>query len=164
MVSTRTLLVPILSLCALVAVACASGESQKSLATGEPAPADLKLAKWNQERVTAIATDLAKAVEQLRKAVRDSPVGKTVGSGQENAMLRMNDRLRLLRTETRYLASELQNGVGREGTLSVYERVGNLARDVREEARKMFLPEPIMDAIAGAGATWSRLTPYYVGT
>ena len=113
--------------------------------------------------MTAIAADLAEAVDQLRDAFRDSPVGKTIGSGQEAAQLRMRDRLRLLKNESRFLANSLKEGAGREETLSVYERVGTLARDAREEARKMFLPQQLMDKVVQAGAAWRRLTPYYVG-
>ena len=167
MATTRLLsriLVASLVLCvALLALSCRGGERHGALGTGVPPPPDVKPAKWNQERVTAIAVELAQQVDELREAVRASPVGKTIGSGQENAMLRLNDRLRLLKNESRHLANELKAGQGRDATLPVYERVGNLARDAREEARKMFLPEPIMAKIVGAGAAWSRLTPYYIG-
>ena len=107
--------------------------------------------------------ELAEAVDQVQDAFRNSPIGSTLGSGQANAQLRMRDRMRLLRNESRYFANALKDGAGRAETLSVYERLGTLARDAREEARKMFLPDQVFDKFVKAGAIWNRLTPYYVG-
>jgi hypothetical protein len=159
----RTLFPTLGALVALLALACAGGGSQKTLATGVAPPTDAKLATWNQERVAAIALDLAAAVDQMQDAFRASPIGSSIGSGQANAQLRMRDRMRLLRNESRYLSNALKEGAGRSETLSVYERLGTLARDAREEARKMFLPDPVLSKITAAGDVWRRLTPYYVG-
>jgi hypothetical protein len=161
--TTRTLFPTLGAFVALLALACAGGSSQKTLATGVPPPADAKLAAWNQQRVAAIALELAGAVDQMQDAFRASPIGGTIGSGQANAQLRMRDRMRLLRNESRYLANALKDGADRDQTLSVYERIGTLASDAREEARKMFLPDPVFDTFVKAGEIWNRLTPYYVG-
>ncbi len=137
MATIRTLVTTLAAGAALLALGCAGGTQGGALATGVPPPPDVQPAKWNQERVTAIAVELASAVDGLREAVRASPVGRTLGSGQENAMLRLTDRLRLLKNESRHLANELKAGSGREETRPVYERVGEVAALVLQQ------PQPV---------------------
>ncbi len=159
--TTHELAPTLLALAAGLALACAN-VSETGLASGAPAPADIKPAKWNQERVTTIAADLADAVADLRDVVRDDPASN-IGSGQSNARHRLLYSLRLLKNESAYLAKELKAGSGRSETLPTYERLGTLSRDAREEARKIFLHEAIMGRITRAGDLWRQLSPYYVG-
>ncbi len=129
-----------------------------ALTLGLPAHADL--APWDQERVGKLAVELAVAVKDLREDVRKVP-GHNLGTLQSRSRHRLLDALRLIRSEARHLAAELQGGAGREETMSIYERIGSLSRDARENANRMQLPEPVLAGITRAGSLWSQLTPYY---
>ncbi len=125
------------------------------------APASSQVATWNQERVTAMAVELSVAVSKLRESVRREPTSGNVASLQSHARMVLLDTLRLLRNESRFLANELQAGAGYAETAPTALRIGVLARDAAEQARRMFMPEPIMDKITAAGSIWQRMQPYY---
>jgi len=115
---------------------------------------------WEQEGVTQIAWELAVSVAEMREAFRREPIAD-LGSLQMNARYRLEEKLQLLDGETQALWSHLQNGQGLDATLPLYDRIGSLARDAREEARKQSVAKPVQDRVDHAEATWARLTPYY---
>jgi hypothetical protein len=123
-------------------------------------PASGELAKWNQERVAKLAGELAESTKDLESPVRQDP-NQTYGSGQAQDYHRLRDELRLIRKETRHLARRLADGASREETDPVWQRVGVLARNAAEIAKRMHLPEPVLDSIAQTADLWRRLRPYY---
>jgi len=120
-----------------------------------------KLATWNQERVTAIANELTPAINDVYVSVTTLQTGSQIGSGQANAFLRLKDRVRVARNESRHLATMLKDGQGRTDTVHSYMRLMTVVRDARTDARKMFLEAPTMDKIAQAADLLRRLSPYY---
>jgi hypothetical protein len=111
--------------------------------------------------VTRIAENLADAANDVYRSIVRKRTGAQVGSGQASSFLRLKDRTRLARNETRHLARQLQEGKGRDETLPVYERLMTLVRDIREDARRMFIEEPTLDKIGAAGDLLRQIAPYY---
>jgi hypothetical protein len=120
-----------------------------------------KLARWDQERVTDVATQLATAMNDVSVSINKLRTGSQVGSGQANAFLRLKDRVRVARNESRHLAKQLQDGKNRMETVYTYARLMTTIRDAREEGRRGFIEEPTLDRIAVAADLVRRLSPYY---
>ena len=125
-----------------------------------PARAEVA-ATWDQERVTALAEDLAAKSSKVYDAVYRIQLGSTVGSGQAWDYQRLRDRVRLTKNEARQLARQLANGKGHDETIHTYERLTLLSRDVNEIANRMFLDEATLGTVAAAGDALRQITPYY---
>jgi len=115
---------------------------------------------WDQQKVTHIVSDLAQAVSGILDEFNKQPPA-TIASMQTNARYRLGDDLRLLESETHVLHSMLELGKDRDATLPIYERIGSLAQDARDNARKQSATEAVQKRVERAEALWSQLTPYY---
>ena len=115
---------------------------------------------WDQQKVTEIASQLAEAVSGVYNEFRMQPEA-SIASMQASARYRLQDELRLLENETRELARQLKSGEGLDATQPIYERIGVVARDARENARKQLTVEPIQRRVDRAEELWAQLTPYY---
>ena len=132
-----------------------------ALSLSAPSPSGAERADWDQERVTAIAGELAEAASGVKDAVRKEPVS-TIGSGQAGSYYRLVQLTRRIKTEARHLAAQLEAGKGYDETLPVYEALMVWIRDAREDARRTFLSNFVMEKVAVANDALRRLTPYYV--
>jgi hypothetical protein len=151
-----------LSLALAVALGCQSSGGIGSSALANLSEEDqAKLASWNQERVTAIAVELAPAINDVSVSINTLRTGAMAGSGQANAFIRLKDRVRVARNESRHLATQLKNGKGRLETVHTYSRLMTTIRDAREEGRRMMIEEPTLDKVAVAADLVRRLSPYY---
>jgi hypothetical protein len=145
----------------LVAAGCAGdGSSDEPLPTLTTEEQAGRLARWDQERVTRIATELATAADSVQDELRKQPT-PTLGSGQYTTFYRLQQSVRRARLESKQLAAMLQEGKGYAETLPVYEGLRQYVADSAEEARKAFVQEPLMAAITGAGDLLNQLAPYY---
>lgn len=146
---------PVLLGFALALVGCASGSggSSTSAPVGEVAP-------WNQERVTALAKELVGATDEVQSQLRSQP-SPTVGSGQWASFYRLQQHVRRIRTEARHFASALKEGKGQAETLPIYQGLSEMVNDAAENARKIFVQEPLIDALTSAGSLLNRIAPYY---
>jgi hypothetical protein len=147
--STLFLLLPALLLLSSAAVAAEPDE-------GAAPP-------WDQEKVAALAQQLADAAEKLQREMARQKDPQQVGSGQAAAMLRFRDEIRVARDSSRSLARSLKEGKSREETTPTYRRLMTLVRDARESGRKLFIREPALGYIAEANAALDGLAPYYPG-
>ena len=86
-----------------------------------------------------------------------------VGSMQAEARYRLESNLRRLENEARQLHGRLEAGAGLDATRPIYDHIGSLARDAREEGRKQLVPEPVQKRVDRAEELWAELTPYYGG-
>jgi hypothetical protein len=118
-------------------------------------------ADWDQAKVTEIAEQLADAVNQVHRSVVRTSTGSQVGSGQASSALRLKDRVRIARNESRHLAKVLQDGKGKDETVNVWKRLMSTVRDAREIGRTMFLEAPTQQKIARANEILDQLTPFY---
>jgi hypothetical protein len=123
--------------------------------------AEAQLAEWNQDRVSAIAKEFAEKAGAVYTEVYRNQVTNTIGSGQSKDYARLKDKARLIRSESRRLARQLDKGKDRVETQPSYERMMVEIRDAREIARRLNLGEPLLNKIGAAGDALRRLSPYY---
>jgi hypothetical protein len=125
-----------------------------------PSSARAELAKWDQARVTAIATELAEAVSKAAIEV-DKQKGSRVDVGKERAFYEFREDMRLAKNTSRHLSKELQGGHGREETYPTFKRLKTLRNDAAENARRADMPDSAIATITAAGELLVRLRPYY---
>ncbi len=124
------------------------------------APGQAQQAKWDQDRVTELAVQLSDVVADLQRAFRRLP-RPDIGSMQSRARFVFADHLRVLRTETRALAAQLEAGAGFEETLPIARRSRRVVRDLRAEARRMQLVQPALGMAEKAEEIIAQLAPFY---
>jgi len=115
---------------------------------------------WDQQKVTQIANQLAEAVSGVYEEFRRQPP-VDISSMQSESRFRLQDELRLLEGETRELARQLKAGEGLDATRPIYDRIGVLARDAREEGRRELVTKAVQERVDRAEGLWAQLTPYY---
>jgi hypothetical protein len=125
-----------------------------------PLAATAELPKWDQPRVSAIASELAEAVSKASIEV-DKQKGSRVDVGKERAYYEFREDMRLARNTARHLAKELQGGKGREETYPIFKRLKMLRNDAAENARRADMPEATLATITAAGELLNRIRPYY---
>jgi hypothetical protein len=130
------------------------------LALVAPAPAAAELAKWDQERVTAIALDLQNATKELRDSFYKVPP-PTAGQAGSKSYYELDDTLRSVSGASRRLYKALKDGKGHEQTFPIYRRMMLGVRDARELAQKIGGTEDVLAKAANAGDALRRIRPYY---
>ncbi len=118
-------------------------------------------ADWDQAKVTEIAEQLSDADNDVHRSVVRTATGSQVGSGQSASYLRLKDRVRVARNESRHLAKALQDGKGKDETVHVWKRLMSVVRDARNIGRSMFLEAPTQVKIVRASEIIDQLTPFY---
>ena len=120
-----------------------------------------QLANWDQQRVTDIAKEFSQEATTARQVARKALGSSQIGTGQAHAQYRFLDQLRLIQSEAGHLARELEKGKDRDKTMSVYRRLMSLIAEAQENARKMFMPDDLLNQLGTAGDALRRLRPYY---
>ena len=118
-------------------------------------------ADWDQAKVTEIAEQLSDAVNKVYRSIVRTSTGSTIGSGQASSAMRLKDRVRVARNESRHLAKALHDGKGKDETVHVWKRLMSVVRDARTIGRSMFLEAPTQEKIAGANELLDQLAPFY---
>lgn len=147
--TSRPALVPIAALALAIGLSAATSRAQS--------------AKWDAARATSLASDLAEVAVELQSAFRREPP-QAIGSGQARARAMFQDSLRVLRTETRALASELEGGAGLDETWPIARRLRVVIRDLREEGRRISWKEPVVGHARRAEELIAQLAPFYFDT
>jgi hypothetical protein len=140
------------------AIAFALGAAPAARAEDPPAGQPVR---WDQERVTKMARDLADAVHDAREAVRRSPMSHNIG--QRTTYYELLETMRLVENTSKHLAKELAAGKGAEETRPVFERVSSLRFEAEEIGRRALVEAPVIDALVKAGALHNQMKPYYYG-
>lgn len=117
-------------------------------------------AKWDQAKVTSLAVELSDVAVELQSSFRREPP-QAIGSGQARARAMFQDSLRVLRTETRALASELEGGAGLEETWAIARRLRIVVRDLQQEGRRISWKEPVVGHARRAQELVTQLAPFY---
>jgi hypothetical protein len=121
--------------------------------------ASAEVAAWDQERVTALASELHESVKDLKVTVQrnpDQPIG-----GARRAQYEARDQLRVLQSLTRHLQGDLEDGADREATITTYKRVQTVRRDLEEIGRKANIQSNTLEAVMQVQDVLRRLAPYY---
>ncbi len=138
-----------------LAAASASGSAEDVAARPENAPA------WDQAEATAAAQSLAAALDGLRDALRRQPDASMVPGAGSRSRHRLPDRLRLMESESKQLALQLGEGRSRDETFPIFERINLIRRDAVEDARRMFLQQPVIEKIEAARGPLEELASFY---
>ena len=125
-----------------------------------PSASFAELAKWDQERVTALGAELSEACNALYDTFVKEPQ-KTIGSGQSTDYYRLRQVIRRIKTEAKHLSAALEKGEGYDQTLPIYEHLMTMVRDARETAKRTFSSNRVLDMAAAAGDVLRRIAPYY---
>jgi hypothetical protein len=141
-----------------VAIALALGAATAARAQDKPVGTPVR---WDQQRVTKMAKDLAVAVHEAREAVRHSPMSQNIG--QRTTYYELLETMRLVENTSKHLQKELEAGKGAEETLAIFERVSSLRYDAEEIGRRALIEAPVIDALTKAGAIHNQMKPYYYG-
>ena len=123
-------------------------------------PSQAQRAEWDQDEVTKLAIEFADLVHEMQREFRRLP-RPDIGSMQSRARFQFADDLRVLRTETRALAASLEAGAGFEETFPIARRARRVVRDLRAEARRMQLVEPVLGLTVRAEEIIAKIGPFY---
>ena len=117
-------------------------------------------ASWDQERVTELAVQLAVTTRGLRREIRRS-MPSDISAMQANRRHRLIDHMRVIQSETRFLAAELEAGQGFAETLPIAQRIDRLVDRAVVDGRRLFLPKPVQQRIDEANELLEELRPFY---
>ncbi len=121
-------------------------------------PAGAELAKWDQARVTELATQLAAACGAFDDVVQKEP-GTERGAGDAEYGVQANSRE--LRAQSEALAGHLREGKNHDQTRNLYRNLKEVMDDTEENAQRSPLDEPVMDAWAKVADLMRQIAPYY---
>lgn len=138
------------------AALAASHEASAGEAEAEPAKEEVR---WDQERVTDIAQQLAEAMGELKSALQAQPA--SLDPARQRAVYAAREDVRLLTSSARHLAARLEAGDDRLETYPIYKRIGMLRRSAEENGRKALIENALMARITRAGELLLRIAPYY---
>jgi hypothetical protein len=126
------------------------------------APCRAQATAWDQAKVTALAVQLHGVLGELQTAMRREG-NPSMAQVQSRARHSFRDSLRVLRSETRALAAELEAGAGLEETWPIVRRARVVIRDLREEGRRMGWAEPAVGHARRAEELIAQIAPFYAG-
>jgi hypothetical protein len=128
---------------------------------GASAAHGAELATWDQEKVTAIAGDLAQAAQELRDALRREPTPTIGGRPGRRAFFALREEVHVLASASRRLHNALGEGAGLDETYPTYRRLLVTARRGERELRRVGLGEPVSGKIEATADAIRRIRPYY---
>ena len=86
-----------------------------------------------------------------------------VAAGQASARQRYARQLRTFSNQARGLSERVGKGATRDDSAAQFTRLRTTARDVAEEARRMFLPRASIDEIQKSEEIMNQLSVFYTG-
>ncbi len=139
------------TLCAALAT-LTSGACATTDASGE-------LRKWDQERVTQIAVELAAAAKAVRQGFREQPV-EAIGT-QERSHYQFFEVLKALEKATQQLAFRLKGGGGFRETLPIAKKIRSLLREAETQGRSLMSSDQMERLYVPADRLLDEIAPYY---
>jgi hypothetical protein len=124
-------------------------------------PAAAELAKWDQAKVTALATQLVKATDALYTTVYKEPGFAGTGAGIEQGSYDLRHTVRRVGEEARHLDAELKAGKGHDATVGAWKHMMELVRDTGVESGRTFMAEDVQKGMAAVKDLLRQLAPYY---
>ena len=124
-------------------------------------PAAAELAKWDQTKVTALATQLVKATDALYTTVyKEQDFAGTAG-GLAQGSYDLRHTVRRVGEEARHLDAELKAGKGHDATVGAWKHMMELVRDTGVESGRTFMEGDVKKGMAAVKDLLRQLAPYY---
>jgi hypothetical protein len=127
---------------------------------GSGATARAEVLAWDQAKVTGIAKQLVPATQDLYDTFYKQ-IPPTAGSGQNKEFYRLKQVTRVMKTEARELAGQLEKGEGHDQTLPSYESLMELVHRARELGARVFATEDLKQKATAVRGVLNQLGPYY---
>ncbi len=124
-----------------------------------PSASFAELAAWDQERVTALGAELAKACDALYDTFVKEPGRPRIGTVERLLSTSPGHPPRQDRGEAP--VERTREGEGYDQTLPIYENLMTMVRDAREISQRTFTSNFVLDKAAAAGDVLRRIAPYY---
>lgn len=119
------------------------------------------LEAWDQEKVTALANELATAVREAKNATRkDVYLRDTVRMG-DPVIVSYQESIDGIDKSARQLARRLGEGEGREQTLNIAKKIRSLVRDAETAGAKIMKTAWTEEKLQPAEDLLDQLAPYY---
>ncbi|HJO22743.1 MAG: hypothetical protein QF890_09590 [Myxococcota bacterium] len=117
--------------------------------------------EWDQAKVTALATELADAVQALEKTLRREPhLAAATERGGRNAK-GLWESVNRLKKSARQLRSRTDAGAGYEETLPIADKIRTQVRDANRYGSGVMTTTFMDEKIAPVQDLLNRLEPYY---
>jgi hypothetical protein len=126
--------------------------------SGATARADV--VAWDQAKVSEIAKQLVTATQDLYDTFYKQ-LPPTVGSGQNKEFYRLKQVTRVMKTEARELAGQIEKGEGHDQTLPSYESLMEMVRKARELGARIFATEDLKQKATAVRGLLNQIGPYY---
>ena len=126
--------------------------------SGATARADV--VAWDQAKVSEIAKQLVSATQDLYDTFYKQ-LPPTTGSGQSREFYRLKQVTRIMKTEARELAGQLEKGEGHDQTLPSYESLMEMVRKARELGARIFATEDLKQKATAVRGLLNQIGPYY---
>ena len=133
--------------------------SLTALALFAAGPAAAQTAKWDQAKVTALASDLANSVSNLQNQLQNN--AQAGDPFMEETVWQVGDSLGLLEFEAIRLQALLQSGKGMKQTLPAYKRLQQLHRECQAYTGQFQQTAILTPPLAKAKAALSMMSAYY---
>ncbi len=119
------------------------------------------LAAWDQEKVTAIASELAQAAQELRDALAKEPVPLTMGRPGRRAFFSLREDVHLIASASQRLQRALGEGAGLDETYPIYRKILVAARSSQQELWRIPLGESVSGKLEATAEAIRRIRPFY---
>ena len=129
-----------------------------ALLAGSDARAEL--AKWDQEKVTAAAEQLAQDSVALRDALRSKPRA-TLGQPGRHAFFSLREEVQVLVSASRRLHQALSDGAGMEETYPTFRRLVRTVRRGSRQLNRVDLGQDTRARVDAVADVVRKLRPYY---
>jgi hypothetical protein len=118
--------------------------------------------KWNQEKVTALSTELVSSVSGLQNALQNS--NQAQNPVMEDTVAQITDTLGLFEFEATHLNALLKSGKGLKSTLPAYKRLQELHSELTGFSGQIEMTAMLTPPITKAKTTLTKLAAYYPPT
>ena len=129
-------------------------------AVGTAVAKEVESVPWDQQAVSAMASELAESLKGIESALRNEP-GKMMPTGDRRSRYAVEQDMRRLRREGTHLANQLAAGKGMEETLNIFLKIQELAYQAAENGKRAALTAPTLDRVAQARTHLTKIAPYY---
>jgi len=139
-----------------------AGPAAEAAEAGDAAAADtIPAREWDQERMTQLTGDLAKAMLAVRNSFRNDPVMQSPDVGMRRSAEQMGEILRNLDRNCRSLATQVERGGTADETRGTARRIGSLLRDANMVGKRLTTSEWTDERIRPAMELINEIAPYY---